>query len=125
MSWLLDLVELAQSHTWVMLLVLWLTVVAGGKVLHSNISTLDEDVGTLAENQDELQDEVQAVDLKQDHIVERQEMVLEQMGMNEQEIQELRERHARMEAQRQQRNQNPDEGSFFRGGSHAADGGGD
>lgn len=122
MSWLADLVTLVQTHTWVMLLILWLTVVIGGRMIQTSVDELDSDVGTLAENQSDLATEVQAVDMKQDHIVERQEMVLEQMGMNEQEIQELRERHARMEAQRED-----SRGDFFRGGSsrRATDGGGD
>lgn len=97
MSWLLDLIEAAQAHTWVMVFVLWLTVVAGGKLIHGKVQDNGNDIEDLAEDHQKMAQEVHAIDLKQDHIVERQEVVLDKIGVNEQEIQELREEQARLD----------------------------
>jgi len=97
MSWLLDLIEAAQAHTWVMVFVLWLTVVAGGKLIHAKVQDNGSDIEDLAEEHQQMAQEVHSIDMKQDHIVERQEVVLDQIGVNEQEIQELREEQARLD----------------------------
>lgn len=109
---LADLVMLAQDYTWVMVAGIWITVIIGGKMLDSRVKGNGSDIEELAESHQEVAQEVHTIDLKQDHIVERQEMVMETVGVNEQEIQELQQETARLDAQH-------DEGTFFRGGSRA------
>lgn len=108
----MDLVHLAQQHTWLMVLLLWLGSGLAYRSLHNDIEAAHDDVETLDENQDQIAEQVNRVDQKQDHIVSRQEMVLERMGMNAQEIQDLREETARLD----ERHQSEDD--FLRGGSH-------
>lgn len=108
---LLDLVELAQQHTWFMVVLLWLGTGLAYRSLHSDIQDVDSDVSTLSSNQDQMAEQVNRVDQKQDHLTSRQEMMLERMGVNAQEIQELREDTARLDERHQS------ESDFLRGGS--------
>jgi len=104
------LVELAQQHTWLMVLLLWLTVLVGGRLIHRDVQENGEDLESLEVDHQNLANQVQVLDLKQDHIVERQEIVMDRVGVNEQEIQDLRIRHAAEEGD-----------DFFRGGGSDVD----
>jgi chromosome segregation ATPase len=97
MPGLVDLIDLAQQNTWLMVVLLWL----GSGLAYQSITGSIED---LADQQEEFDQELRTVgeqvtriDQKQDHVVSRQEMILERMGMNAQEIQELQEETARLD----------------------------
>lgn len=102
---------MAQDYTWVMVAGIWITVIVAGRQLATRIEDNGNDIESLHEEHRQVESDLQRVDQKQDHIVSRQEMVLERMGMNEQEIQDLREDTARLDA----RHENDDR--FYRGGS--------
>lgn len=106
------LITLAQNYTWLMVVFLWIGTAAGFKVLHNDISDQQEDLEAVEAGQDQIAEQVNRVDQKQDHVVSRQEMILERMGMNAQEIQELREETARLDERH-----NHDDDSFYRGGT--------
>lgn len=108
---LADLVTLAQDHTWFMVVLLWLGTAAAYRSLHNDITETQTDVEAMEAGQEQIAEQVNRVDQKQDHVVSRQEMILERMGMNAQEIQELREETARLDERHQQ------EDTFFRGGT--------
>jgi len=109
---LLDLVNLAQNYTWLMVLLLWLGSGLAYRSLSNEQQQIHGDVETLDQNQGQMAEQVNRVDQKQDHVVSRQEMMLERMGVNAQEIQELREDTARLDERHQQ------EDTFYRGGTH-------
>lgn len=108
---LADLVTLAQDHTWFMVVLLWLGTAAAYRSLHNDITETQDDVEAMEAGQEQIAEQVNRVDQKQDHVVSRQEMILERMGMNAQEIQELREETARLDERHQQ------EDDFYRGKS--------
>lgn len=117
---LADLVEVANAYTGIMVAFLWLAGGIGFRLLKNEIEDNGSEIETLHEEHAETMQDLQRVDQKQDHIVSRQEMVLERMGMNEQEIQELREDTARLDERHQQ-----GDSPFYRGGSNSqADPGG-
>lgn len=97
MAGLMDLVELANSYTGIMVAMLWIAVPVGWKMLQSDIQDNGSDIEDLAEDHQRVEGQVNRVDQKQDHIVERQEVVLNRLGASEQEIQDLREQHARLD----------------------------
>lgn len=94
-----ELIEITNQNTGVMVAFLWLAGGIGFRFLQSDIEDNGSDIEDLAETHSDFRQDIHRVDAKQDHIVNRQEMVLERMGMNEQEIQDLREDTARLDAQ--------------------------
>lgn len=108
MAGLVDLIQLAQRNTWLMVLLLWLATGLGFRSITNDIEDLSENQEALDEDVNEVAEQVNRMDQKQDHVVSRQEMMLERMGMNAQEIQELREETARLDEAHQQ-------GEFYRG----------
>lgn len=102
MAGLVDLIDLAQNSTWLMVLLLWLGTGLAYRSITSDIEDLSQQHDGLEADVDQVSDQVNRVDQKQDHVVSRQEMILERMGMNSQEIQELREETARLDEKHQQ-----------------------
>lgn len=113
---LADLITLAQDYTWLMILLLWLGSGLAFRSLKNEQAEIHSDVEALDQNQDQMADQVNRVDQKQDHVVERQEMILERMGMNAQEIQELQEETARLDERHQQ------DDTFYRGSPSGSSG---
>ena len=109
MAGLVDLIELAQQNTWLMVLLLWLGTGLAYRSITSDIDDLAQQHSELESDVDGVGEQVNRVDQKQDHLVSRQEMILERMGMNAQEIQELREETARLDEKHQH------DGDFYRG----------
>lgn len=114
---LADLVQLANQYTGLMIAILWVAAGVGWKLIQQNIDEVATEVDGLAKDHQETHEQVNRVDQKQDHIVERQEMMLERLGMNEQEIQELREENARLDALHDR------DDTFYRGASSESPGG--
>lgn len=120
MSELAGLVEMANQNTGVMIAFLWLSGTTAYKLVKSDISEVEElteengnDIDELASDHQDVHADMVRMEQKQDHVVSRQERMMEQMGMNEQEIRELRENSARMdERNARQRNGN---GDLYRG----------
>ena len=110
MAGLVDLIDLAQQNTWLMVLLLWLGTGLAYRSITSDIDDLAQQHSELESDVDGVGEQVNRVDQKQDHLVSRQEMILERMGMNAQEIQELQEETARLDEKHQQ-------GEFYRGSS--------
>ena len=108
---LADLITLAQEHTWLMVVLLWLGTGLAFRSLKNEQQNIHDDVDSLATNQDQMAEQVNRVDQKQDHVVSRQEKMMERMGMNAQEIQELQQETARLDERHQQGD------TFYRGGS--------
>jgi len=94
-----------------MILGMWITAIVGMRYLNTQIQENGSDIEEVADEQQVLESDLQRVDQKQDHIVNRQEMVLERVGMNAQEIQEIQEETARLDERHQA------EDTFYRGGS--------
>ena len=118
MAGLADLVQLANNYTGIMVALLWIAAGIGWKMLQNDIEEADntEEIASLAEDHQRVESQVNRVDQKQDHIVERQAVVLNRLGASEQEIQELREDTARLD-ERHERNDD-----FLRGGSQGSGG---
>lgn len=98
MAGLLDLVQLAQDNTWMMVLLLIIGQIVIFRLGRSKLNTAATEREEIEETQEDITEQVNRVDQKQDHIVERQEMVLDQMGINSDEIASLREETARLNA---------------------------
>lgn len=111
MSGLSGLVEVANQYTGVMVAMMYLAAAIGYRLLDSDIRENGADIEGLADEHRKAQDDLQRVDQKQDHIVSRQEIMLERLGMNEQEIQDLREETARLD----ERHANDSRDDFYRG----------
>jgi hypothetical protein len=114
MAGLLDLVQLANNYTGIMVAFLWIAAGIGWKLLQNDIEDNGSDIESLADDHQEVREDLLQVDQKQDHVVQRQEIMLERLGMNEQEIQELREDTARLDAHHEQ-------GDFYRGETSGGD----
>jgi hypothetical protein len=115
MAGLVDLIDLAQQNTWLMVLLLWLGTGLAYRSITNDIGELSDQHGELESDVDQVSEQVNRVYQKQDHVVSRQEMILERMGMNAQEIQELREETARLDEKHQS------DGDFYRGNPDAGD----
>jgi len=94
---LADLVYLAQNYNWLMIVLLWLGAPYAYKSISNNISDMDEKVEGIGVNQAELSEQVNRLDQKQDHLGSRQEKMLERLGLNTDEIQELQRETARLD----------------------------
>lgn len=106
---LADLVAFTNEYTGVMVAFLWVAAGVGYRLLKSGINENHDDLELLAADHQGVRQDLHRVDQKQDHIVQRQEVMLDRLGMNEQEIQDLREEHARLDAE------TPDRNDFYRG----------
>jgi len=94
---LADLVYLAQNYNWLMIVLLWLGAPYAYKSVDNNIADIDDKVEGIGVNQAELSEQVNRLDQKQDHLGSRQEKMLERLGMNTDEIQELQRETARLD----------------------------
>lgn len=94
MAGLADLVPLANQYTGIMVAMLWISGGIGWRMLNSRLEDNGDQIDSLAAGQQNLHKKVQRVDLKQDHIQERQEVVMDRVGVNENQIQELHMKHA-------------------------------
>jgi len=87
---LADLVQVSNQYTGIMLALLWLAVPIGWRMLNSRVQDNGEQIDSLADDHDVLESKVQRVDLKQDHVQKRQEVIMDRVGVNENQIQEMR-----------------------------------
>lgn len=98
MAGLAELYELAQQNTATMVFLLWLSAGAGYRLLSNQAKDNGEAIEDLEAVQSDIQKEVRLIDQKQDHILDTQESILERVADSEQELQDLREDHARIDA---------------------------
>jgi len=113
---LADLVYLAQNYNWLMIVLLWLGAPYAYKSISNTISGMDEKVDGIGVNQADLSEQVNRIGQKQDHLGSRQEKMLERLGMNTDEIQELQRETARLDERHRHddtyiRDENPDSDS--------------
>jgi chromosome segregation ATPase len=92
-----DAVYLAQNYNWLMIVLLWLGAPYAYKSIENNIHDIDDKVEGIGINQAELSEQVNRLDQKQEHLGSRQEKMLERLGMNKEEIQELQRETARLD----------------------------
>jgi len=106
-----DLIYITQNYSWLMIVLLWLGAPYAYKSIGDDIEEIDNKIEGVGVNQVELSEQVNRLDQKQENLSARQEEMLSRLGMNREEIQELKRETARLD----ERSENRDDRRFYRG----------
>jgi peptidoglycan hydrolase CwlO-like protein len=106
-----DLIYITQNYSWLMIVLLWLGAPYAYKSIGDDIEEIDNKIEGVGVNQVELSEQVNRLDQKQENLSARQKEMLSRLGMNREEIQELKRETARLD----ERSENRDDRRFYRG----------